>query len=182
MKKLLLISLLAATGMAQAQTVLEDWARVKSSEPVYGQSVPTQRRVCNTVMVDRGATYPNTPPITSPQTNIGGAVVGGLLGGVIGSQFGKGEGSKALAAIGAGAGAVMGSRVDTTPNPAPGNQYGSSQMVPVEQCNIVNELQPAAIVGYRIVLDYNGRDIVYQSPYPPRSDSMRVRVNITPIQ
>ena len=45
---------------------------------------------------------------------------------------------------------------------------------------MVTEMQPAPIVGYRVVLDMHGRDFVYQSPVAPRGEHVKVRVQITP--
>ena len=46
---------------------------------------------------------------------------------------------------------------------------------------MVTEMQPAPLVGYRVILDYNGRDFVYQSPQAPREEYVKVRVSLTPV-
>lgn len=49
--------------------------------------------------------------VVEQKANMTGAVVGGVAGGVVGNQFGKGNGRKAMTALGVVAGAVAGSQV-----------------------------------------------------------------------
>jgi uncharacterized protein YcfJ len=49
--------------------------------------------------------------VVEQKANVTGAVVGGVAGGVIGNQFGKGNGRKAMTALGVVSGAVIGSQV-----------------------------------------------------------------------
>ncbi|ALF88737.1 MULTISPECIES: glycine zipper 2TM domain-containing protein [Ralstonia solanacearum species complex] len=49
--------------------------------------------------------------VVEQKVNMTGAVVGGVAGGVVGNQFGKGNGRKAMTALGVVAGAVVGSQV-----------------------------------------------------------------------
>ena len=159
----------------------EEWARVKSSEPIYGQSAAIQRPQCTTQLVQRTVT---PAPVYQQQqgTNYGGAIVGTILGGVLGSQVGGGSGKAWATAAGAGIGALAGERMigGNTNAPAPAPMYGQTQTVPVENCVTVTEMQPAPIVGYRVVLDHHGKDFVYQSPVAPRGEYVKVRVQLTP--
>lgn len=52
--------------------------------------------------------------VVEQKANMTGAVVGGVAGGVVGNQFGKGNGRKAMTALGVVAGAVVGSQVGKT--------------------------------------------------------------------
>ena len=172
-----LLALGACTG-AFAQSGSEEWARVKSSEPIYGQAAAIQRPQCTTQLVQRTG---EPAPAYQPQTNVGGAIVGTIIGGVLGHQVGGGSGKAWATAAGAGIGAVTGERLIGGSGSAPAAPlYGQSHTVPVENCVMVTEMQPAPIVGYRVVLDMHGRDFVYQSPVAPRGEHVKVRVQITP--
>lgn len=170
---------LGTMGQAFAQSNGEEWARVKSSEPIYGQAAAVQRPQCTTQMVQRTVTP--APEYQQQGPNVGGAIIGTLLGGVLGHQVGGGSGKAWATAAGAGIGAVTGERLIGGSGSAPAAPlYGQTQTVPVENCITVTEMQPAPIVGYRIVLDHNGRDFVYQSPKAPRGEYVKIRVQITP--
>ena len=52
--------------------------------------------------------------VVEQMANMTGAVVGGVAGGVVGNQFGKGNGRKAMTALGVVTGAVVGSQVGKT--------------------------------------------------------------------
>lgn len=178
MKKVTLFSVLAlasASALAQQAMVSEEWARVKRTEPIYGQGAAIQRNQCRTEMVTR-----QVQPAAGPrETNVGGAIVGTIIGGVLGHQVGGGRGKDVATAVGAGAGAILGERnIGASPNTP---LYGSSETVPVERCEMVTEMQPAPLVGYRVILEYNGRDFVYQSPQAPREEYVKVRVSLTPV-
>jgi len=173
------LTVAALIGMAALQShavTIEEWARVKSSDPIFGQPTTIARQQCTPQWVQRNV---QSPP-QQDHTNIGGAIIGGLIGGVLGNQVGQGSGNTAATILGAGAGAILGEQMigDST------GQHMSNtttEMVQVENCVLVNETQPAAIIGYRVVLDYNGRDIVLQMQSQPRFDRVRVRVQITPL-
>jgi len=170
----LFATVLVGTSIQGHAFTMEEWARVKSSEPIFGQSTNITRQQCTPQWVSRNI------PQQQDSANIGGAIIGGLIGGVLGNQVGQGSGNTAATILGAGAGAVIGERMI---GDSSGQQtFGSTtEMVQVENCVMVNELQPASVVGYRVVLDHNGRDIVFQMQNPPRSDRVRVRVQITPL-
>ena len=158
----------------------EEWARVKSSEPIYGQAIAIQRPQCTTQLIQRNV---SPAPVYQQQqsTNYGGAIVGTILGGVLGSQVGGGSGKAWATAAGAGIGAVAGERMSGGSANAPAAPvYGQTQTVPVENCVTITEMQPAPIVGYRVVLDHHGKDFVYQTPVAPRGEYVKVRVQITP--
>lgn len=170
---------LGLIGHASAQSRdNEEWARVKSSEPIYGQAAAIQRPQCTTQLVQRTVTQ--APP-QQQGTNIGGAIVGTILGGVLGNQIGGGSGKVWATAAGAGVGAIAGERmIGGSANAPAAPMYGQTQTVPVENCVTVTEMQPAPIVGYRVVLDHHGKDFVYQTPVAPRGEYVKVRVQVTP--
>lgn len=178
MKKIALLSVLATVSFstwAQQAMVTEEWARVKRAEPIYGQAAAIQRNRCHTEMVTR-----QVQPAAGPRdTNVGGAIVGSIIGGVLGHQVGGGRGKDIATVVGAGAGAVLGERNIGGSSNTP--LYGAAETVPVERCEMVTEMQPAPLVGYRVILDYNGRDFVYQSPQAPREEYVKVRVALTPV-
>lgn len=167
--------MMASSAFAQANS--EEWARVRSSEPIYGQAAAIQRPSCTTQLVQRTVTQ--APPYQQQGTNIGGAIVGTILGGVLGNQVGGGSGKAWATAAGAGAGALAGERLIGGNAPS-APLYGQTQTVPVENCVTVTEMQPAPIVGYRVVLDHHGKDFVYQSPVAPRGEYVKIRVQVTP--
>ena len=186
-KHTILFAMLSAAMASQAfaqQSNVEEWARVKSSEPIYGQAVAVQRPSCTTQMVQR-----NVPPAPVYQqqqdTNYGGAIIGSILGGVLGNQVGGGRGKTLATAAGVGIGALAGERMiggngNNNNNAPQAPLYGQTQMVPVENCVTITEMQPAPIVGYRVVLDHHGKDFVYQTSVAPRNEYVKVRVQITP--
>lgn len=182
-KHTILFAMLSAAMAGQAfaqQSNTEEWARVKSSEPIYGQAAAIQRPSCTTQMVQRTVTP--APAYQQQQgTNYGGAIIGTILGGVLGSQVGGGSGKAWATAAGAGVGAIAGERMIGGSNNAPAAPlYGQTQTVPVENCVTITEMQPAPIVGYRVVLDHHGKDFVYQTSAAPRNEYVKVRVQITP--
>ena len=182
-KNCILLTVLSLGAMVNAVAQSrenQEWARVKSSEPIYGQSVAIQRPKCTTQLVQRTVT-PSQQYSQQQNTNIGGAIVGTILGGVLGSQIGGGSGRAWATAAGAGVGAIAGERmIGGNGNIPVAPLYGQTETVPVENCVNVTEMQPAPIVGYRVVLDHQGRDFVYQTPVAPRGEYVKIRVQITP--
>lgn len=165
------VALVAATLMSlnvQAQGV-EDWARVKSVEPIYEQGYQRPRQTNCNVQRQRQV----APP--SNDVSLGGSIAGTVIGGLIGSQFGKGEGRVAMAGVGAAAGALIGNQVGRESNQYQNNPGSWAQ----EYCH--PEVVQIPVSSYRVVLEYKGQDFVYQMSQPPRSDSVRVQVNITPV-
>ena len=153
------------TGAACAQAVpagisTEDWTRVKSSEAVFGTATPVVRSVCQTKTISRPMDrVDNTSSVMAPMTDW-----------VPSNQPWTKQALGSLAAPDSRA-------VVPTNSPL----YGASASVGYSECGQQVEMQPAGIAGYRIVLDYNGQDIVYQSPTPPKSDMVRVRIQVTPV-
>lgn len=167
MKRLALLSLLAA-GVAgvQAETFF-DQARVRSVEPQY-ESVAIPRDECNTQWV-------NETRQVAGGTNYGGAIIGGVAGALLGNQVGKGHGREAATAVGAVVGAFTGDRV------ANGNRQEQYQVVPreVTSCRTVNDVQ-TRIAGYRVGYDYGGQQYTtFTRENPGRH--LRVRVSIDPV-
>ena len=103
MKKLILASLLLASGLASAREY-SDYARVISSAPVY-EEINTPRRECWTEYRDAPRQARNS------DSNIGGAIVGGVVGGLLGNQVGSGNGKKVATVGGAVAGGAIGRKV-----------------------------------------------------------------------
>lgn len=180
MKKQTLV--LALLGLASSQSFAqmnnEEWARVKSSEPIYGQAAAIPQQHCTTQMVERTV----MPAEPQPQTNYAGAALGGIIGAIGGNQIGGGSGRALATAIGAGVGALTGERMIGVPQGGPqvSPLYGQTQMVPVQNCQVVTRMEAPPIVGYRVVLDHHGRDIVFQTPNAPRGEFVKIRVQVTP--
>ena len=187
-KPIIIFAMLSAATIGQAlaqQSNVEEWARVKSSEPIYGQAAAIQRPSCTTQMVQRNVQP--APVYQQQDTNYGGAIIGSIVGGVIGNQIGGGRGKALATAAGVGIGALTGERMiggngnnNNNNNASQAPLYGQTQMVPVENCVTITEMQPAPIVGYRVVLDHHGKDFVYQTSAAPRNKYVKVRVQITP--
>ena len=166
MKRLALVSLLAATAVAaQAETFI-DHARVRSVEPQY-ESVSVPRNECTSQWVNE------TRP-TGGQ-NYGGAVVGGVAGALLGNQVGKGHGREAATAVGAVVGAFAGDRI------ANGDRRDPYEVVQreVQTCRTVNEVQ-TRIAGYRVGYDYRGQHYMTMMRDKPGAD-LQVRVSVDPV-
>ena len=166
MKRLALVSLLAAAAVgAQAETFI-DHARVRTVEPQY-ESVSVPRNECTSQWVNE------TRPIGSGQ-NYGGAVVGGVAGALLGNQVGKGHGREAATALGAVVGAFTGDRM------ANGQQQYEQVPREVTQCRTVNDVQ-TRINGYRVGYEYRGQQyttMMHENPGP----NLQVRVSVEPVE
>jgi uncharacterized protein YcfJ len=97
MLKPTLLSLLLASGLAQAQT--RDTARVLDARPISDRVYSTEE-----VCWERGRRHRDR--------GTGGAIAGALIGGLLGNQVGSGDGRKAATVAGAIAGAVAGRNLD----------------------------------------------------------------------
>ncbi|ROZ69419.1 glycine zipper 2TM domain-containing protein [Ramlibacter sp. WS9] len=166
MKRLALVSMLAAAAVgAHAETFI-DHARVRSVEPQY-ESVSVPRNECTSQWVNE------TRP-TGGQ-NYGGAVVGGVAGALLGNQVGKGHGREAATAVGAVVGAFTGDRI------ANGDRRDQYEVVQreVQTCRTVNEMQ-ARIAGYRVGYEYRGQHYTTLMRDKPGPD-LQVRVSVDPV-
>jgi uncharacterized protein YcfJ len=168
MKRLALVSLLAAAGVAgvHAETFFDN-ARVRSVEPQY-ESVSIPREVCSSQQVTEVRR-------TGGGQDYSGAIVGGVAGGVLGNQVGKGHGREAATALGAVVGAFAGDRI------ANGNRLEQYEEVPrqVTSCHTVNDVQ-SRVAGYRVVYDYRGQAYTTLMRENPGSH-LQVRVSVEPV-
>ena len=167
MKRLAILSLLAASAIGATAETFFDNARVRSVEPQY-ESVSIPREECSSQWV-------NEVRRTDSGPNYGGALVGAIAGGVLGNQVGKGHGKEAATAAGAVVGALAGDRI------ANSNRVEQYQEVPreVRTCRTVNDVQ-TRITGYRVAYDYRGQTyttMMRENPGP----SLQVRVSIEPV-
>jgi uncharacterized protein YcfJ len=167
MKRLALVSLIAAAAAGvHAETFFDD-ARVRSVQPQY-QDVSVPREECNTQWV-------NEVRRTGGGQDYTGAIVGGVAGGVLGNQVGKGHGREAATALGAVVGAFAGDRI------ANNGRVEQYQEVPrqVTSCRTVSDVQ-RQLTGYRVDYDYNGQTystIMRENP----GRSLQVRVSVDPV-
>ena len=156
MKKVLVLSTVAASSLlafnASAQDIL---ARVVSSTPVV-QQIAVPRQVCNTQQV-----------AVETQKSGGGALLGAVAGGAVGNAVGNGSGRALATVIGLVGGAMLGDRVEG----------GGSQIQNVQQCNTQTfyENRPS---HYNVVYEYQGRQYNTQMAQDPGGF---VRLQVTPV-
>ncbi|MDP2827968.1 MAG: glycine zipper 2TM domain-containing protein [Sulfuricellaceae bacterium] len=163
MKKL--TPLVIACGLISGANAADliDVAQVVSVSPIYTRaSVPQQE--CWTEYA---------PETTNQGRSYGGAIVGGLAGGLIGHQVGGGRGKTAATVIGATTGAIIGDRIDNSPDQT---NYNTQ---PVQRCRDTYSERGAQITGYSVTYRYNGRNITTTLPYNPGS---QVRIGIGVIE
>ncbi|QNM95825.1 glycine zipper 2TM domain-containing protein [Chitinimonas koreensis] len=168
MKRIALLSLIAASfTVAQAES-FTDTARVRSVEPQY-ERISTPRKECTREVVTE------TRHIEE-RRSYGGAVVGGLAGAVIGNQVGKGHGREAATALGAVVGAMTGDRIDNR------DRGGYYEEVPreIQRCRTVEDWE-SRVTGYRVTYDYRGQQYTALMPDNP-GKTLRVRVSVDPIE
>lgn len=170
MKRIALLSLLAAAGIASAQVpapimapsaapTFVDRARVERVEPQY-ETVQVPRDECTSQWVTE-----NRPVAGS----------NGYGGAIIGNQVGKGHGREAATAAGAVIGAIAGDRIANQNQP----QYEQAQRE-VRSCRTVHDVQQR-LVGYRVTYEYQGHQYVTVMRDQP-GRSVPVRVSVTPLE
>ena len=172
MKRLSLLLLTAAAAVpafaqssTQADPVIVELARVRSSTPVYADV----RTECTTqtVVTER--------PASPDQPNLVGVGLGAVAGGLLGHTVGGGNGRSAATAVGAVAGALVGNEV------ANRGAHVQAERSPAEvrNCRTVKET-PGRLVGYRVRYEYGGREfesIVRSDP----GSTLAVRLSVTPV-
>lgn len=165
MKKLVLVSVLAAGAAAQADTFF-DQARVRHVEPQY-QQVSVPRQECTTQLVTENQRV-------GGERNMGGLVIGGVIGAMVGNQVGKGHGREAATALGAVGGAIAGDQI--------ANQGRVEAVQPVSRevqaCRTVQEVQNR-ITGYRVFYEWRGMEYSTLMREHP-GHTVRVRVSVDP--
>ena len=168
MKRLAIVSLLAAGVVgAQAETYIDN-ARVRSIDPQY-ENISAPRNECTSHWVSE-------PRRQGGGHQYGGAVIGGLAGGILGRQVGKGSGRDAATAVGAVVGALTGDRLD---NRDRWEQYEEAPRE-VQRCRTVNDVQ-TRITGYRVNYEYRGQHYTTFMRENPGSN-LQVRVSVEPIE
>lgn len=140
-RPLLLTASLCTAVLACAQ----DMGRVLSSTPVI-QQVGVPRQVCTTEQVE----------IQRPNSGAG-AAIGAIAGGALGSASGHGPGRAAATVIGAIGGAVLGDRIEGTPEP---------QLQNVQRCSVQTFFETRT-VAYNVVYEYAGKQYSVQMPNDP---------------
>jgi uncharacterized protein YcfJ len=137
--------LLAASLCAAALCYAQDMGRVLSSTPVL-QQVGVPRQVCTTDQVE----------VQRPNSGAG-AALGAIAGGALGSASGHGPGRAAATVIGAIGGAVLGNRIEGTPE---------SQVQNVQRCSM-QTFYETRTVAYNVVYEYAGKQYSVQMPNDP---------------
>lgn len=102
------------------------------------------------------------------------ALTGTLIGGVLGNQIGKGDTRRAATAVGAVAGAMIGS--DMARNRQQTRVYTAQE----EHCRMVDRFyEEERHAGYRVTYRYQGQEYTRTMAYDPGS-TVRVRVSVDP--
>jgi uncharacterized protein YcfJ len=167
MKRLALVSLLAAGAVAAHAETYFDNARVRGAEPQY-ETVSIPRNECSTQVMTETRRVAQAP-------QYGGAVIGGVAGALLGNQVGKGHGREAATAVGAVVGAFTGDRI------ANGDRREVYEEVPreVTSCRTVQDVQ-TRINGWRVHYEYQGQrytTLMRENPGP----NLQVRVSVDPV-
>ncbi len=101
-------------------------------------------------------------------------IIGGIFGGLIGNQFGKGDGKKAATVAGTLLGASL-AHDDELANSKNG------QMVRKEICETkYRTSSDRRLDHYRVEYEYDGRTFTYTTQRKPYSDTVKIRVNVSP--
>jgi uncharacterized protein YcfJ len=141
-KFLILVSALAASGLAMAQDV----GRVISSTPIIGQ-VSTPRRVCTSEQVE-----------VQSSNSGAGAAIGAIAGAALGSASGGRRSDRAAASvIGAIGGAILGDHIEGTPEP---------RIRDVQRCGTQTQVENRPI-AYNVVYEFAGKQYTVQMPQDP---------------
>lgn len=156
MKKVLVLSTLAATALLGANAFAQDiLARVLSSTPVV-QQIAVPRQVCN-----------NQQVVTQAPKSGGGALLGAVAGGAVGNAIGNGGGRALATAIGLMGGAIVGDRVEG----------GASQVQNVQQCSTQTFYENRA-TAYNVVYEYQSAQYSVQMAQDPGA---YVRLQVSPV-
>lgn len=156
MKKILVLSVLSASGLLALNASAADiLARVITSTPVVNQ-VAVPRQVCNTQQV-----------ITETQKSGGGALLGAVAGGAVGNAVGNGGGRALATVIGLVGGAMVGDRVEGS----------NSQVQNIQQCSTQTFYENRAS-HYNVVYEYQGTQYNAQMAQDP---GPYVRLQVTPV-
>lgn len=166
MRRLLLVSLLATSGIGLHAETFFDTARVRTVEPQY-ENVTVPRQECSRQWVNE-VRQVNAAP------QYGGVIVGGLAGALVGNQVGRGHGREAATAVGAVVGALGGQALAN-------RDQAQYQEVPreVTSCRTVNDVQ-TRVDGYRVGYEYRGQaysTVLRDNPGP----ALQVRVSVDPV-
>jgi uncharacterized protein YcfJ len=132
----------AASGIAAAQDV----GRVLSSTPVF-QQVAVPRQICSTQQVE----------VQAPKSGAGalmGAIAGGAAGNAVG---GRGTGQAAATMLGIVGGAILGDRIEGSPEP---------QLRNVQQCS-TQTFYENRTAAYNVVYEFGGKQYSVQLPNDP---------------
>jgi uncharacterized protein YcfJ len=157
-----------AQSGAQAEPVLVENARVRSSTPVYAETqVP--RKECTTQTVVAETPAPQDKP------NLVGAGLGAVAGGLLGHTVGGGSGKTAATAVGAVAGAFVGNEL------ANRSAHAQAERAPaeVQNCKTVMETQ-SRLVGYRVRYEYGGREFESMVRGNP-GKTLPIRLSVMPV-
>jgi len=169
--KVMLVAFAALSLTAAEAQAYEAIANVESVTPTQEIfNVPYQS--CSTEYQQSVVPVPPPPP---QDHSVGGAIIGGVAGGLIGSLFGHGNGKVAMAAVGAGAGAIAGDRIGSQPSSS-GPTY-TTTTTPVERCRQVDHYDVRTV--YTVVYELQGQRYSTKLPYNPGSQ-LRVNVSVTP--
>jgi len=169
MKKTLFSALILAASLgAWGQSTSHVDAPVVSSEPiveVITRRIPHEQcRDEQVKVVDSGATHSPTPGLL-------GAAVGGAVGGAAGQD------SRFQPLI-IGAGALLGASIGTD---IAHQRSARSYYVTEQRCGIDYELRDSErVVGYRVGYRYQD-NVYYTRTATPPGDSIRLRVDVSPL-
>lgn len=142
MKRIALVSFLAAASLSVHAKTYVDNARVVSVDPQH-DSVRVPRQECSNQWVSE--------PRRGGGRDYIGALLGGVVGALIGNQVGGGHGREAATAVGAVVGAFTGDGLAIRDRWQPGPATRE-----VTTCRDVADAQ-TRIVGYQVTCDYRSQ-------------------------
>jgi len=166
----LLAPVLLAPALSQAAVSYGD-AKVIGVDPTYETvQVSTPRQVCH----DEQYQVDSRDPTRSYAVPLIGAAIGGALGHTIGHTE---KDNNLGAVVGALFGGAVGYGIASRPGSAPAT-YQQTRQVCTQEADVHSEQR---ITGYRVRYRYQGETYVMETDRPPEGDTVRVRVEVTPV-
>jgi uncharacterized protein YcfJ len=187
-------TLLLASGSIFADHepgVRYEQARVVGVEPVVRHvRVERPRRECWNEEVYEERPAPGYGPGHSGRRGTAGpTIAGGIVGGVLGRQFGSGKGRDAMTLVGTLVGAAVANDRATARNQYANAAYRNGgyeyerRPVSVERCRVDTEtFEEERIDGYDVRYEYQGEVYTLRMDQPPQGDTIKLRVQATPVR
>jgi len=163
--KLALLPLLFTSQLIVAGS-FSDYAQVVSVEKVYANYI---------IKEPYQECYIKETTVKSGDGSATNEIIGGIFGGLIGNTLGKGDGKKAATLAGVALGASLAHDEELA-------KSGTGRVVSEEVCETkYQQKSERRLSHYLVNYEYADRLFSYKSKSKPFNDSVKIRVNISPI-